>query len=368
MEAAALLATSNSTASAPLELELAAISVCAFVGATVSAMTGFGGALIYLAFAAVASRLVALSFPRVIMFGIFRSVLTNPVTVYLGGWRHCNLPLMRTMLPGIVLGAPLGQLLLTTSSSDALRRVVGLICLVVVTERLSRVRHAAPVEGTVPLQLVDDFDADAPAPRAAVRRIAATASGLASGFLGASIGTSGIPVMLFVSYFPQHKTTTRTMVSLVGIPPQTFATASFMLRGVLVPTRDWPCLLSVLGVSAAGVFVGNRLHALIDSAVALNLLLLVISCAAIELVSASWAVRVVCALLLAAVVWSPWRRCRRGRRGRKRPTATGGADGGRPGGAESRGAADEVVDVKRDELNVGGKTADDPSEAVHVAI
>jgi len=57
-------------------------------------------------------------------------------------------------------------------------------------------------------------------PASCPRSAAALSTGLACGVLGASLGTSGVPVMLYSSYFPSHKTTTRSSVCIVSVPAQ----------------------------------------------------------------------------------------------------------------------------------------------------
>ena len=86
----------------------ATLAVCAFFGAVVSAIAGFGGAVIYLAFGGLAMSLFqgGLQMRRVIMMGILRSAWTNPITLWLGR-RDCDSRLGRLlvlMTPGLIVG------------------------------------------------------------------------------------------------------------------------------------------------------------------------------------------------------------------------------------------------------------------------
>ena len=242
------------------------------------------------------------------MLSIFRSFLTNPVTAYLGGRKHCDLQLFGRMMPGLIIGAPIGYYVLQLVPASGLRTCVGALCYFVVAERLlkmlRRPRSAAPSKATSSAGL------EPAAPSAAVpaeemtatRSIAAVATGFACGFLGGSLGTSGVPIMIFVSYFPNmHKTTVRTLVSLVGIPSQAVAIVGFVATGVLEPSRDWPSLLCVTALASVGVYAGNALHKRIEADTVMVLLLCCLTVSSIELISESIPIRIVCLLLLGAL-------------------------------------------------------------------
>ena len=105
-----------------------------------------------------------------------------------------------------------------------------------------------------------------------------------------------MPVMVFVAYYPRHKTTTRSLVCSVGLPTQTLALAGLWARGVLSPARDWPSLLATVASSAAGVAAGDVAHRRIAGSVSTAALLLFLSAASIEMLSDEWTVRLLCAI------------------------------------------------------------------------
>ena len=107
--------------------------------------------------------------------------------------------------------------------------------------------------------------------------------------------------MVFVAYYPRHKTTTRTLVCLVGLPTQTVALAGFGVQGVLSPARDWPYLLATVASSAAGVAAGDVVHRRMAGDVSTSALLLFLSAASIEMLTDEWPVRMLCVVGLVAL-------------------------------------------------------------------
>ena len=121
---------------------LAAVSFCAFTGAIVSALVGFGGAVVFLAFGALAAKMLGLSIKFVVMLGIFRSVVNNPYIVYLGGREHFAAREYVTMLPGLLVGAPIGQYGLSIAPAATIQSFVGGVCLLVAAERIMSMAQA----------------------------------------------------------------------------------------------------------------------------------------------------------------------------------------------------------------------------------
>lgn len=242
--------------------QLVTISGCAFFAATASTCCGFGGAVLFLAFAAVAAPFVEMPLTRVIMLSMVRSCVTNPVTIYLGGRANCDGGMISVFVAGAIVGAPIGQVCLYVLPAQALQTLLSSVCLVVVLERLVKLREEkraraaagakaaiavevadvaeptaddeaagaapeAPASDSAPMMLhVNRAASDAPAaaddgaPRvdASAQRAAplrlwpcscqcacAVACALASGVLGASISTGGIPLLLYTAYFPLPK-------------------------------------------------------------------------------------------------------------------------------------------------------------------
>ena len=242
----------DATEDAPAEL--LAVSLCALLGTTVSGAVGFGGAVTFLAFAAAANAFVDMPLRRSIMLSIFRSALTNPVMIYLSR-RHIPWRVLRLLTPGLLLGAPIGQFLLYVMSAAALQSVLGAVCLVVVIERLATIGADAHAQqptmyAAQPAELTpSSCDAAGSAvarpvvePLSRRASIAAVVTGSVSGVLGSSLGTSGLPVILYAAYHPMHKTALRSLVCAVGVPTQSFALCVFLWLGVLqVSTRQHPC-------------------------------------------------------------------------------------------------------------------------------
>ena len=125
---------------------LAAVSFCAFAGAIVSALVGFGGAVVFLAFATLAAKVLGLSIEFVIMLGIVRSVVNNPYILYLGGCEHFAAREFAVMLPGLLIGAPVGQYALSIAPAATIQSFVGFICLLVAAERIVSIAQARRLE------------------------------------------------------------------------------------------------------------------------------------------------------------------------------------------------------------------------------
>ena len=327
-------------------IRLAIVSLCAFAGAFFSSLTGFGGAITFLAIAALASQLLDdLPVRHVIMLGIFRSWVTNPITVYLGGRKplQSDPRLFMIFVPAVIIGSPLGQYVLYLLPADALRPAVGAVCLVAAAERLvgiCRQRKSAAAATDVEARAIDaaeeaTIDAaeetgsgaagqvvaaaepsstttnavpatpDSRSPAAAAssqaRDVAAAFTGFACGLLGASLGTTGPPLMVFVAYFPLDKTLARSLICGFGIPCQTIALASFTYRGVLAPERDWPDLLCVIVFGVVGVGAGNKLHQRIDTDIVGKVVLFFLAAASIEMLTEDAGLRLLCALALGAL-------------------------------------------------------------------
>ena len=309
--------------------QLTVLSLCALFSATASSLTGFGGAVIFLAFAAVAASVVDIPLLHVVMLSMLRSAFTNPVTVYLGGRKDVDWQLLSIFYPCELVGIPIGQLCLYLLPARVMQQLLSAVCLVVVLERLFKLRRegrgrrpravksTGGVEAVVAHDEADEApmmdpsatDGAAPASDGAVpdghawrtrRTCAAVVCALASGVLGASLGTSGIPILLFGAYFPLSKGKMRTLVCAAGMPAQYFALSTFAYTGVLDPRRDWPAMVCVISFATAGVAIGDRLHQRVSTQTVSMLLLLCLTGAAVELLSSDARVRLAAALALSA--------------------------------------------------------------------
>lgn len=298
---------------------LTAISLCAFSGTTVSGAVGFGGAVTFLAFAAAARSLVELPIRHAIMLSIFRSAFTNPIMLWMG-WRSIDWELLALLAPGIMSGALLGQLLLRAMPASAVQQAVGIICLVVVAERLNKARKQRATRAAEPnhvelgeaassvdsacaaVPVVEEVsDPGEPATLAARRRtLSALLTGVFCGTLGSSLGTAGLPLTIFASYHPMHKTALRSLVCAVGIFPQYIALVSFANTGELAWRRDWPSLVAVLTCATAGVRAGQCLHQALTTDVLAWAVVLFLAAVAVELLSPRLHVRLATAALLCA--------------------------------------------------------------------
>ena len=106
--------------------------------------------------------------------------------------------------------------------------------------------------------------------------------------------------MVFVAYYPRHKTTTRSLVCSVGLPTQTLALAGLWARGVLSPARDWPSLLATVA-SLTRQYPGT-IYVAVGSAAALMLWTLV-WVTAVSYTSQFEAQASVLVLLLLSIMW-----------------------------------------------------------------
>ena len=307
--------------------QLVVLSLCAFLSATASSLTGFGGAVIFLAFAASAATVVHMPLKHVVMLSMLRSAFTNPVTVYLGGRKDVDWPLLRVYYPCELIGIPIGQYCLYILPTSVMQQILATVCLVVVLERLVKLRHerrdtSAPHKRNATMDAVAEeadgapimYNASSSSAAATAeedgatsahadgwrtrRTAAAVVSALASGVLGASLGTSGIPCLLFGAYFPLSKGRMRTLVCLAGIPAQYLALSTFAYTGVFVPMRDWPSMMCVIVFASAGVAIGNRLHKRVSTSTVSVLLLVCLAAVAVELLSTDVRARVAIALAL----------------------------------------------------------------------
>ena len=309
----------DATADGDGPVELVVFSLCAYFGATASAIAGFGGAVMFLGLAAVAGRFMDVSLKHVIMLSMVRSGVTNPLTVYVGGRSSCNVELYKLFAPGVLLGIPIGQFCLYFLPAVVMQRALGIICLVVVVERLLKMRAERAQRGAASKAATSAETASDKAPmiasseeesalepaaplrlRCSRRVVVGSLSALGSGILGSSLGTAGIPVLLFCAYFPPPKAVMRTFICAIAMPSQYLALATFAHAGILSPARDWPSILCVTVSAMAGVSTGNYLHKRISPSLVLILLKICLAGVAIQLLSSDGRTRLVIAMALAA--------------------------------------------------------------------
>jgi len=207
------------------------------------------------------------------------------------------LRLLLATAPGLMIGSPLGQAALYSLPIDTVRQCLGAVCLVVVIERAIkplRDRRAA---------IGPDVDSAAlPREDMSPRRMSAAAlTGLVAGVLGAALGTSGVPVMVFIAYFPLRKGTTRNLVCCLGWPTQVYALVSFSFHDDLNLGRDWLLLCVVVIASSAGVWLGDRWHQRLPTAAIGWGVLLFLSLVAIQMIAQATLPRLALSLALLAL-------------------------------------------------------------------
>lgn len=290
----------------------AGLLLASFLGSAVAATAGFGGAVVF-------QSVFFLLLPFVPSMGTlsdsvalssWRSVTANVHMLFIG-FPFLDRRMFQIMLPGLVVGAPLGYLMLSVVPEALMKRLLGALCLLVTIERLislfvchpSSVDPAASVNISLPPtpalvrnpELRDEQDASLPvpqhggdksggdgSPRSDTSRFsrnseleradertcgsftAVAVTGLGTGVLGAGLGSPGVPMMLLASYMPMHKTTIRTLRAAAVVPVTTFSFGAMVADGSVAVAHDWLLLLAVFGVSTLGVQLGGWLHAFVD--------------------------------------------------------------------------------------------------------
>ena len=120
--------------------DLAILTVSTFVGSLVSALAGVGGAVVFYAVfytLNVVARRVVEDMRVAIAFSVFRGVIATPQIVWKGR-EHLCIPTLRSMTPGVVFGALLGQWALAKLPAQGVEQALGAICFMLVVERLVR--------------------------------------------------------------------------------------------------------------------------------------------------------------------------------------------------------------------------------------
>lgn len=205
---------------------------------TLEAVTGFGSVVVALSLGALLMPIDAL-LPILVPLNI-------AMTGYLVG-RHWRLVdgvlLLRTVLPGMLLGMGIGYLLLPHLDSLPLKRGLGVLILGFAGRELWRLRSRAPERAHTP---------------AWAMRLATGAAGVCHGLFA-----SGGPLLVYaLATRPLDKARLRATLVCVWFTLNGLLTLAFLLDGRLRPAL--PQVLAYMPLLLLGVWLGERLHRRFD--------------------------------------------------------------------------------------------------------
>lgn len=205
---------------------------------TLEAITGFGSVV-------VALSLGALLMPIDVLLPILVP-LNIAMTGYLVGrhWRLIDSALLlRTVLPGMLIGMGIGYLLLPHLDPLPLKRGLGVLILWFAGRELWRLRASAPERGSTPNWVV---------------RLATGAAGICHGLFA-----SGGPLLVYaLATRPLDKARLRATLVCVWFTLNGLLTLAFLLDGRLRPAL--PQVLAYAPLLLLGVWLGERLHQRFD--------------------------------------------------------------------------------------------------------
>ena len=116
---------------------IAALCVCSFAGSFVTAVSGIGGALIFQAiFYAFAAFVPLGSLKVAVAYSTFRSATSSPLVLW-NSRRRVEGAMLKPMIPTLLVGTPIGTLLVQTMDIDSVARALGGLCLFVVGDLLA---------------------------------------------------------------------------------------------------------------------------------------------------------------------------------------------------------------------------------------
>ncbi|QIE88156.1 sulfite exporter TauE/SafE family protein [Pseudomonas nitroreducens] len=201
---------------------------------TLEAITGFGSVVIALSLGALLMPIETL-LPILVPLNI-------GMTGYLC-WRHRRLIdtrlLLRTVLPGMLVGMVIGYLLLPHLDPQPLKRGLGVLILWFAGRELWRLRASAPARGHTPSWVV---------------RLATGTAGVCHGLFA-----SGGPLLVYaLATRPLDKTRLRATLVCVWFTLNGLLTLAFLLDGRLRPAL--PQVLAYAPLLLLGVWLGERLH------------------------------------------------------------------------------------------------------------
>lgn len=201
---------------------------------TLEAVTGFGSVVVALSLGALLMPIDAL-LPILVPLNI-------AMTGYLVG-RHWRLIdgqlLLRTVLPGMLIGMGIGYLLLPHLDPLPLKRGLGVLILWFAGRELWRLRASAPARGHTPNWVV---------------RLATGAAGICHGLFA-----SGGPLLVYaLATRPLDKARLRATLVCVWFTLNGLLTLAFLIDGRLRPAL--PQVLAYAPLLLLGVWLGERLH------------------------------------------------------------------------------------------------------------
>lgn len=310
----------------------AGLLLASFLGSTVATTAGFGGAVVFQSVFFLLQPFVPSmgNLSDSVALSSWRSVTANVHMLFIS-FRFLDRRMFQIMLPGLVVGAPLGYVMLTVFPEAVMKQLLGALCLLVTIERLislflcrsSSVDPAASLNISLPptpalvrnpasppdsppsppLKNGGDEGGGDVSPRSDVSRFsrdseleradertcgsftAVAVTGLGTGVLGAGLGQPGVSMMFFSSYMPMHKTTIRTLRAAAVVPVTTFSFGAMVADGTVDVARDWLLLLAVFGASTLGVQLGGWLHAFVDRDTTLTVVLMLLAVTAYTLLA-----------------------------------------------------------------------------------
>ncbi|MEO9820364.1 MAG: sulfite exporter TauE/SafE family protein [Paracoccaceae bacterium] len=160
-----------------------------FVAGLVRGFAGFGTAMIYLP---VATQIVSpvWAITTVIIFDIFGPMMIAPKAL-----KDVHVPDLRRLMVGLVIGTPVGLLLLFSVAPEVFRYSVSIVTLILLATLIAGVRYNGPMSPPV-----------------------VTGTGIVGGVLGGVVGIPGPPVIMLymASGLPAAVVRATTMLYLLG--------------------------------------------------------------------------------------------------------------------------------------------------------
>ena len=213
----------------------AAGALVIFLASLVMGLTGFGIALVAMAFLPWLMSPVT----AIVVLTIYAFVFSIVIVVQL---RHdLRLRELGDLLIGTVAGTPAGVWVLATLPISTLNRLIGLVLVIVV---------ALELRGVMPTRLVG--------------RGWGLGAGFMAGLVGAAVGTPGPPVVVYASTQPWSPRTMKANIMAFFVVNQGAILAGYWWAGLL--TRETATVAAVfLAPALAGLATGAALFGRIDA-------------------------------------------------------------------------------------------------------
>ena len=213
----------------------AAGALVIFLASLVMGLTGFGIALVAMAFLPWLMSPVT----AIVVLTVYAFIFSIVIVVQL---RHdLRLRELADLLIGTVAGTPAGVWVLATLPISMLNRLIGLVLVIVV---------ALELRGVMPTRLVG--------------RGWGLGAGFVAGLVGAAVGTPGPPVVLYASTQPWSPRTMKANIMAFFVVNQGAILGGYWWAGLL--TREmWTVAAAYLVPALAGLAAGAALFGRIDA-------------------------------------------------------------------------------------------------------